>query len=134
MRAAILIGIAAVFLPAALYLYTHNPEVIPFIPCILYTTTGLYCPGCGAGRATFSLMHGEICQAFRYNPVMVFVVPLLAVYFVARALDWVITGGNHVDRFVPDRFLFWLLALILVYGVIRNIPFFPFDLLAPTKI
>lgn len=133
-RAAILFSIAAFFFAGALYLYFHNPEEIPFLPCMIHRLTGLYCPGCGAGRASYALMHLEFYKAFRYNPVMVFVMPLLAIYFAARSLDWVITGGNHVDRYVPDRFLYWLLVGILVYGVLRNIPYFPFELLAPTRI
>lgn len=133
LRAAILAGIAVLFLLGASYLYGHNPVEIPFIPCMFYKFTGLYCPGCGAGRACYAILHGQFYQAFRYNPLMIFVLLLLAVYFTARGLDWLITGGNHVDRHIPDKFLYWLLAVILIYGILRNIPCFPFYLLAPSQ-
>lgn len=133
-RAAILFCIAVLFLLGAVYLYNHNPEVIPFIPCVFYSITGFYCPGCGAGRASYALLHGEFYQAFRYNPLMIFVMLFLAVYFIARSLDWVITGGNHIDRHISDKLLCWLLVLILLYGVLRNIPAFPFSLLAPCQV
>ncbi|WP_346906953.1 DUF2752 domain-containing protein [Faecalicatena orotica] len=101
---------------------------------MFYSITGLYCPGCGAGRASYALLHGELYQAFRYNPLMIFVMLFLAAYFIARSLDWMITGGNHIDRHISDKYLCWLLVVILLYGVLRNIPCFPFELLAPTRI
>lgn len=101
---------------------------------MFYSITGLYCPGCGAGRASYALLHGEFYQAFRYNPLMIFVMLFLAAYFIARSLDWMITGGNHIDRHISDKYLCWLLVVILLYGVLRNIPCFPFELLGPTRI
>lgn len=134
LRAAILLSIAVLFLLGAWYLYGHNPAVIPFIPCVFNKLTGLYCPGCGAGRASYALLHGQFYQAFRYNPLMIFVLLFLAAYFTARSLDWLITGGNHIDRHIPDKYLYWLLAAILIYGIVRNIPYFPFNLLAPCQV
>lgn len=134
LRAAILFSIAVLFLLGAAYLYTHNPVKFPYFPCIINKLTGFYCPGCGAGRACYSLLHGHIYQAFRYNPLMLPVLVLLAVYAVVRAIDWMLTGGNHIDRYIPDKYLYWLFGVILVYGVIRNIPYFPFNLLAPCQI
>lgn len=134
LRAAILLGIAVLFLLGAGYLYGHNPVEVPFIPCIFYELTGLYCPGCGAGRASYAILHGQFYQAFRYNPLMIFVLFFLALYFTARGLDWLITGGNHIDRHIPDKYLYWLLVVIMIYGIIRNIPCFPFYLLAPCQV
>lgn len=133
-RAAILLSIAVLFLPGAAYLYTHNPLKFQYFPCIINKLTGLYCPGCGAGRACYSLLHGQIYQAFRYNPLLLPVLVLFAVYAAARAFDWLMTGENHIDRHIPDKYLYWLFGVILVYGVIRNIPYFPFDLLAPCRV
>ena len=134
LRAAILLSIAVLFLLGAVYLYGHNPVEVPFIPCIFYKLTGMYCPGCGSGWASYAILHGQLYQAFRYNPLMIFVLVFLALYFTARGLDWLITGGNHIDRHIPDKYLYWLLVVILIYGSIRNIPCFPFYLLAPCQV
>lgn len=53
------------------YLYFHNPLKYP-LPCLFHVITGLYCPGCGAGRASYNILHGNFLTAFCYNPVMVF--------------------------------------------------------------
>ena len=70
-------------------------------------------------------------EAFCYNPVFVLLLPLFGLYFAVRITDWTVTGGNHTDRKISVRLLIVILILVLVYGVIRNIPFYPFALLAP---
>lgn len=114
----------------ALYLYFHDPHSYP-LPCTFYLITGFYCPGCGAGRASYSILHGRFLDAFCYNPLMTLLLPLIGLYTGARALDWAVTGGNHVDRKISIKFLIGVLAGIFLYGVLRNIPVFPFTLLAP---
>lgn len=129
-RAALLLGAAAVFAAGALYLYFHDPYQYP-LPCIIKLLTGLYCPGCGAGRACFSILHGKFFDAFCYNPLLVILLPFAGGYIAARGIDWAVTGGNHIDGKISIKLLLAVLIIILVYGILRNIPVFPFSLLAP---
>ena len=129
-RAAVLLGAGLLAGGGAAYLYFHDPYSHP-IPCTFYLLTGLYCPGCGAGRACYSILHLRFADAFCYNPLMTILLPLIGLYIAVRAVDWVITGGNHIDRKISAKALLGLLVLILIYGILRNIPVFPFTLLAP---
>ncbi len=129
-RAALLLGAAAVFAAGALYLYFHDPYQYP-LPCIIKLLTGLYCPGCGAGRACFSILHGKFFDAFCYNPLLVILLPFTGGYIAARGIDWAVTGGNHIDGKISIKLLLAVLIIILVYGILRNTPIFPFSLLAP---
>lgn len=54
----------------------HNPHKYP-LPCLFHIITGLYCPGCGAGRASYSILHGRFYAAFRYNPMYVILLRFL---------------------------------------------------------
>ena len=121
---------AALACAGALYLYFMGPGNIPLI-CVFHEVTGLYCPGCGAGRACYSILHGQFLEAFCYNPLMTILLPLIGLYIAARMVDWVVTVGNHIDRKINVKFLTWVLVIVVVYGVLRNIPVFPFTLLAP---
>ena len=98
LRILIVAGAAIAALAGAVYLYFHNPHSYP-LPCVFYSLTGFYCPGCGAGRASYSLLHGRFLDAFCYNPVMTVLLPLLALYVAARAIDWAITD---VTKTVPS--------------------------------
>ena len=114
----------------ALYLYHHDPYSYP-LPCLFYLLTGLYCPGCGAGRACYSILHLRFADAFCYNPLLVILLPFAGGYIAARGIDWAVTGGNHIDRKISIKLLLAVLIIILVYGILRNTPIFPFSLLAP---
>ena len=97
--------------------------------CPLYELTGLYCPGCGSGRAALALLRGDFAAALSHNALaMLFALPCA----------WVL--GREYLRFVfprlglrPTRLPDWAgeasLALILVFTLLRNLPAFAF--LAP---
>src|SRR5437868_6629473 len=75
----VLVLLVAVALPVgATLIYNFAPSDYTFYPrCLLYALTGLFCPGCGATRCTAALLHGDIDQAFAYNPLFVIALPLL---------------------------------------------------------
>ena len=130
MRAALVLCAGAAALCGAVYLYFHDPYSYP-LPCLFYLATGFYCPGCGSGRACYSILHLRFADAFCYNPLMTILLPLIGLYIAARAVDWVITGGDHIDGKQSVNVLVGILVVVLVYGILRNIPIFPFTLLAP---
>ena len=115
LRILIVAGAAIAALAGAVYLYFHNPHSYP-LPCVFYSLTGFYCPGCGAGRASYSLLHGRFLDAFCYNPVMTVLLPLLALYVAARAIDWAITGGDHIDQKISVKFVAGILIFVLLFG------------------
>ena len=124
--AMILTGSGAMF-----YLYLVRSGIVVPRMCDVYRLTGFYCPGCGAGRASYSLLHGRFLDAFCYNPVMTVLLPLLALYVAARAIDWAITGGDHIDQKISVKFVAGILIFVLLFGIVRNIPVYPFNLLVP---
>ena len=74
---------------------------------------------------------GRFYTAFRYNPMYVTLLPFLGVYIVARLIDWVLTGGNHVDQKINQKVLYVVLVIVVGFGIVRNIPIYPFTLLVP---
>src|SRR6266478_6212704 len=72
-------GVSALLIASAAVLYFFNPAQFGFYPiCFFYKTTGLLCPGCGTLRALHQLLHGHFEAAFRFNPLMVSSVPIVA--------------------------------------------------------
>lgn len=104
-------------------------------PCFFYELTGLYCFGCGAGRCLLALLRFDLYAAFRLNPLLILSLPFVAYYLLKVYLAFVF--GRDVLPFpeVKGRaFGISVLIAVIAYGVLRNIPLFPFDLLAPTVI
>lgn len=114
---------------AYLYRYGGGPNLIP--KCPVYLLTGLYCPGCGGGRALYSILHGHILTALDFNPMFVLLLPFVA-YLVLQGYTKVITGKNvlPVIPITLNQANFCTLV-ILLYTVARNIPVLPFSYLAP---
>ena len=46
-------------------------------PCLFYRFTGLYCPGCGTGRAAVAILDGKLWLAFRNQPLMMLLLPFV---------------------------------------------------------
>ena len=101
-----------------------------FPPCPLHALTGWYCPGCGSLRAFHQLLHGNLANALALNPFAVIVSPFLAYGTVSYAVF--VLRGKYLPRvFLPAFWIRALCAAIVVFGILRNIPAYPWSLLAP---
>ena len=101
-------------------------------PCIFYELTGLYCIGCGTGRALLCLLHGDFFSAFRFQPLLMISLPLIIYYSAKKYIAFVF--GHDILPFpkIKNRFVgIFILVVIIAYWILRNLPFFPFYLLAP---
>lgn len=116
---------------AAFYLRQHGTLGSLYPGCLFYKTTGLYCPGCGMTRAAFATMHGDISRAFRMNPVGMVLLPLAIAGLSGPIAGWV-AGRPPLWKLELKPFLTWTVAItVIAFWILRNIPVWPFTLLAP---
>ncbi len=122
-------GIAAtVLIAGGLLLYLVDPVTVDWLPkCPVHYLTGWHCPGCGTTRAGHALLHGDLAQALAMNPLVVVAGPFLAGYCIWKrrreGADW--------STNVSASAILTLLAVLIVFTVLRNLPGYPFELLAP---
>lgn len=99
------------------------------LPCPFYELTGLYCPGCGSGRAVAATLRGELWTAFRQNPMLYILgIPSMAV------LIWeyirIVFYVRRMKPVTPPQWLVYSVLVLLVgFWILRNVPWFSF--LAP---
>lgn len=112
-------------------LFEFNPSHYGFYPrCWLYTSTGIYCPGCGSLRAMHQLAHGHLAAALRCNLLLTLSVPFVAVFALRYAVHW--TAGKPLPSLaIRPRWIKALAAVLVLFTILRNIPFAPFTYLAP---
>ena len=125
---AALLGIAATGLVLLRIFDPATSGVFP--PCPLHYLTGWYCPGCGSLRAMHALLHGDLRLAWAMNPLAVVLLPFL-VYGLASELLRALRGYGLPQVMLPASAIRALCAVIILFGVIRNLPMHPFNLLAP---
>jgi len=96
------------------------------IPCPLYATTGLLCPGCGISRMCVAISRFDFIRAVRCNALVFCLLPVAAVFGVRYWLRYLKTGKGCPIH----RTLIWLLLVaVLIFWVLRNLE--PFSFLAP---
>lgn len=102
----------------------HDPARSTLYPsCLFQVATGFFCPGCGTLRALHRLLHGQVLEALRYNALTVAVLPIAA---------WVLAREARGAKRPLSLAALWALVLVVVlFGVLRNVPFEPFTRLAP---
>ena len=106
-----------------LVLYFFEPTHYGFYPqCLLHKWTGLSCPGCGGLRATHQLLHGHLAEAFRFNPLLILLLPLFAWTGLRHLLRYY--GGKVFPSPFENAVVGWTLAVIVIlFGIARNLPF-----------
>jgi hypothetical protein len=101
-----------------------------FPPCPVRYLTGLYCPGCGSLRAMHALLHGELGRAWAMNPLMIVMLPFIIYGLVSAAL-LELRGRGLPEVMLPANCIRAFCVVVILYAVARNLPLYPFDLLAP---
>jgi hypothetical protein len=122
----VVLGMAIVGAGAVLFFF--NPSTNGFYPvCQFHKATGLNCPGCGATRALYALLHGNFPRALKDNALFIFSLAALAArgaWLAARYFLHKSTG-----QFLPPAILWGFFAIALVFTVARNLP--GFECLSP---
>ena len=119
---AVVVLMAAV-LGSGAVLFFFDPAKHGFYPvCLFHSLTGLNCPGCGATRAAYQLLHGHLLRALHNNALFVLMLAGLA----ARSA-WLVMQKirNRPAAFVaPPKALWAFLVIALVFTTLRNLPAF----------
>jgi hypothetical protein len=123
-RKGLLAGLVAAAAAGAAVLFFFDPARCAIYPvCPWHALTGWDCPGCGTLRAMHQLSHGHWAAAWRLNPLAVALLPA-GLWLGLRELAWQ-TCGKKWPGLVTRPFFGWaLLALVIVFGIVRNLPGF----------
>jgi hypothetical protein len=125
------IGLLIGFTGLAVLFFVLDPARHDLFPrCLFNSITGYYCPGCGSQRAVHSLLHLDFAGVVSYN--FLFLPAALIIFY-------------HYLHPVFNRFFGWklpnvfyfrntpliILGVIVLFWILRNIPVYPFSVLAP---
>lgn len=114
---------AAGLATATLALHLRDPHVShSWGVCPLYALTGIYCPGCGGLRGVNDLTNGHLGEAASSNLLLVLALPFAALLFARWT--WVTWQGNGASVVppLPRAVKLGLVAVLLVFWVLRNLP------------
>lgn len=131
----VLVLFSAVVVPGVATVLHHYPpsEYNIYLPCMFHLLTGLHCPGCGMTRCVGALVHGDIAQAFAWNPLFVLLLPVIL--FGSARIVWTTWTGAKLRPLAIPRWP-WLvfIAIVVAFAIARNIDLYPLNLLAPHRL
>lgn len=91
--------------------------------CPFKAATGWDCPGCGSTRALHALTQGDPLLAADHNLLVVLLLPVLAWAWVAW-LRFRLVHRSVAPTLAPGT-TFGLVAVLVAFWVLRNLPFAP---------
>ncbi|MGZ4561793.1 MAG: DUF2752 domain-containing protein [Mycobacteriaceae bacterium] len=124
------VGVAGLAVVGCATLWFADPTtpggILPVCPT--KALFGIDCPGCGGMRMVYSLLHGDVGAAVHYNALSIIAVGMMVWGYGA----WVL--GLARKRPVRSwQHISWLpkvvLPVVLVWFVVRNLPWAPFQAL-----
>lgn len=129
-----LVAAGAVLALCRWWLLEHQAFLQALSPgCYFRRMSGCYCPGCGGTRAFFALLKGQVCLSWRMNPLLLSglaVGSLLALIHGVERLSNGRFGLSNRFRMTPAAG-WWLGGVVVAFWILRNLPQWPFTLLAP---
>lgn len=126
--APLVVAASATLMCAAIWVGDPTTPNGPLPVCPTKALLGIDCPGCGSLRMLYSLMHGNVLAAARFNALGLAAVVLLVWAYLAWTYGHVV--GRRVRSWQHRRFAAAVtLSLVLAWFVVRNIPFAPFTAL-----
>ena len=125
------LAVAGILILFTVLLYSFiYPSWQQYFPkCIFHNLTGLYCPLCGTQRALNALVHGNIGEAIRDNILVLFAILLFSLFTLQLKVFH--KKSRYTNILSSSTFFKAALIIVIVFGVLRNIPFYPFTILAP---
>lgn len=105
----------------------YDPFADHALGCPFNQATGLLCPGCGATRAYWLLVHGDVAGALRHNALLLvagtwLVLNWFATAWPARVAGWPAWLRSSTE--IPPRALHAVAVLLVAFTVLRNVPTF----------
>ena len=125
------IGLLLLGIGLTILFFFINPSDVNFFPkCPLYVTTGIYCPGCGSQRATHQLLQLNFVGVLQQNVLYFFGLLILVYHITITGLNLFFKKNIYNYIYHPKTPII-ILVIIIIYWILRNIPYYPFNILAP---
>jgi len=122
----------ALFAIGTFFLRFFDPSKITILPvCPLFSTTGFACPGCGMTRGMHALFQGDFIKALDFNALIPLFVLAFTYFGIAMILITLRGRGLPYRKIMHPGTLTAILFLMIAFGVLRNVPIYPFSILYP---
>lgn len=118
------IGWSLVFFVAVIGLmYQLFP--LPFskllLPCLVNSTFGIYCPGCGGTRALSALLHGKLATSFICHPLVPYTAVVGGWFLISQTVERLSKHRVKIAMRYQDGYIWAALIIVTVNFLLKNL-------------
>ncbi len=118
------IGWSLVFIASVLALiYKLFPLPLSklLLPCLVNSTLGIYCPGCGGTRAVWALFHGKIVRSFFFHPLVIYTAAAGGWFLISQSIERISRHRIKIGMKYRDIYIWAALAIVIINFIIKNL-------------
>ena len=110
---------------STIFYVIYLDEYISIPKCFLYEKFGINCWGCGATRAVYSLLSGNILKSLYYNPFILYLIVADLWYLVTEGIALALNIKNkfcvkNINFYVYVGFLIlilnWIIKMVMFFN------------------
>lgn len=113
----------------AFYFFWNPSEILALPLCPFKNLTSYFCPGCGGQRAFHQILHGNFADAFHSNLLIYLLLPFVLLKISDELFETTISKFFLLN----NKGIWTFLGFMIVFTILRNLPFCPFNQLIPSK-
>ena len=118
-RAIVAVVVAAVAIALLLFYALVDVDSGLMPRCPIKALTGFDCPGCGSQRMIHALLHGDFAGAWRQNPFLIVMIPVMLAALVAELWRKRFPRLNRV--ILSPASIAVIIAATAIWTICRNI-------------
>lgn len=118
-RAIVAVVVAAVAIALLLFYALVDVDSGLMPRCPIKALTGFDCPGCGSQRMIHALLHGDFAGAWRRNPFLIVMIPVMLAALVAELWRKRFPRLNRV--ILSPASIALIIAATAIWTICRNI-------------
>lgn len=88
--------------------------------CVFREKFHFYCPGCGGTRALNTLLHFQIIDSLRYNPILIIILIDILFSIISKYIE-IIKQQRYKYYMLRFKGKVYILIFLIGYTIIRNI-------------
>lgn len=90
------------------------------LPCMLYTLTGIYCPGCGGTRAVLYLFQGHPLKTLIYHPLVFYTAVFGGWFMLSQTIDRISGHRVPIGMKYHDNYLWAAIIIVGANFILKN--------------
>lgn len=90
-------------------------------PCVFYTLTGYFCPGCGGTRSLRALLSGKLFVCAVDFPMIFYAAVVFAWFMIGQTIDRISRHRIPIGMRYRHAWVYASLAIVVIHFVVKNL-------------